>query len=167
MKLLFITKYMAGDFVGIQKELNIVLAAYVAVFVSMTLDLIFGVRAAWQRGDARTSYGFRRSTLKFLEYYACMLIAFIIDVISSISESVNMPYATFLMALILVGIEAFSIWENFQNKKLKSIDKKDVKTILSLIENRDDIVNAVINAAKKQLDKEKEEKDNGNETGAN
>lgn len=163
MELLFITKYLHNDFVGIIKEMHIVLVAFIAVFGAMALDFVFGVRAAKRRGEARTSYGFRRSTLKFLEYYACMLIAFIVDVIASISESINLPYITFFVALILVGIEAYSIWENLQNKKLKSIDKDDLKTLLTLVAHRGDILNAAIKAAQDKLDKTETEKLNNEE----
>lgn len=152
MKLLFLTKYLDGNNDAIIQELHIVLLAFVLVFVAMFIDLIFGVRAAKLRGEARTSYGFRRTTLKFLEYYAIMMLTFIIDVIASISEHSNLPYVTFLAALILVGIEAFSVYENFQNKKLKSVGKEDLKTLLTLIQNRDDILNSVIEAAQKKLE---------------
>lgn len=135
MDFLFVTKYLSGDIIGIVKELHIVFVAIVAVFVGMCLDFVFGVRKAKLTGVARSSYGFRRTVLKFIEYYSAMIIAFVLDVILSIVEPISLPYATFACAAFLIFIEAKSIRENILDKDgIKDQNKEIQKLLISFKE---------------------------------
>lgn len=161
MEFLFITKYLSGDIAGIVKELHVVLIAVVAVFIAMSIDLFFGIRKAKLNGIARSSYGFRRSVIKFIEYYAAFIIAFMLDVISSISESVNLPYITFIVAAFLIFIEAKSIRENILDQDRMKDQNKDIRMLVSLFKNRGDMLKSILEVLEKQLTKEKEDNEDG------
>lgn len=161
MNLLFITKYLAGDIPGIFKELNIVAVACIMVFVAMAIDLCFGIRNARIRGVARTSYGFRRTITKFLQYYSTLLMAFTLDVIASISDHINLPYITFLMAAYLIFIEARSVRENVFDKDGIKQQNKDFQLLAKLLANKGDVVKSLIDAVQKL--EEKEDKDDEND----
>lgn len=155
MNLLFITKYLSGDLVSLIRELYIVLIPFFAVLLAMILDLFFGIQKAKSLGEARTSYGLRRSVRKFIEYYSMLILAFVIDVLASIIDNYNLPYITFAAAAYLVFTEILSIREKASEKERRR-QNKDIGTLLTLIENRGDIANAITDIVKKRLEEEKE-----------
>lgn len=150
MEFLFVTKYLSGDIVGIIKELHIVFVAIVAVFVGMCLDFFFGIRKAKRNNVVRSSYGLRRTILKFIEYYSAMIIAFVLDLICSIAEPISMPYFTFACAGYIIYTEAKSIRENILDKDGIKDQNKEIQKILYFIKNKGGSIDSMIEL----LDKE-------------
>lgn len=161
MELLFITKYLDGNIEGIIKELYIVLLAFIIVSAAIAIDLFYGIRRAKRLGVARTSYGFRRTVTKCLQYYSVMLFAFMLDVLASIVDQINMPYFSFIMAAFLVYIEFKSVRENISDKEGIKQQNKDLRDLLNLLVNRGDGLKALAD----QLDEKikKDEKDESDE----
>lgn len=148
--LLFITKYLAGDFEGLQKEVYVLVVPYAVVFIAIVLDLIAGLIKAGRLGEACTSIGLRRTVGKFKDYYGTLLIATLIDVLLSIVEVYNMPYATFAAGLYLTFIEGLSIREKGEDK-MRRRSNKDLQALISILENRGDLVKAFSDILKKEI----------------
>ncbi len=155
MNLLFITKYLAGDIGSLIKEIKIALIPFFIVLIAMILDLIFGIQKAISLGEARTSYGLRRTGKKFIEYYSMMILAFTVDVLASIVDSYNLPYITFAIGAYLVITEGLSIREKASEKERRK-QNKDISMLLSILENRGDIFKTITDIAKKEIDKSNE-----------
>lgn len=168
MNLLFITKYLSGDMIALMREIKIALIPFFLVLIAMSLDLIFGIQKAISIGEARTSYGLRRTGKKFIEYYSMMILAFTVDVLASIIDSYNLPYITFAIGAYLVITEGLSIREKASEKERRK-QNKDIGVLLSILENRGDILKTITDIAKKEIDKsnellEKEKEDKENDT---
>lgn len=148
--LLFITKYLAGDFDAIQKEVYILAVPYAVVFIAMVLDLIAGLFKAVKLGEARTSEGLKRSVTKFKDYYGMLLVATLIDILLSVIEPYNVPYATFASGIYLTFIEGLSIREKGEDK-IRRQSNKDLKALVAVLENRGDLVKAFIEIVKNEI----------------
>lgn len=148
--LLFITKYLAGDFDAIQKEVYILAVPYVVVFIAMGLDLIAGILKAKKLGEARTSIGLRRTVSKFKDYFGMLLIASLIDVLLSVVDVYSLPYVTFACGLYLTFIEGLSIREKGEDK-IRRQNNKDLKALIAVLENRGDLVKAFVEMVKNEI----------------
>ena len=97
--------------------------AMLVVIIAMAVDLVSGIRKAKIRGEARTSYGFSRSLTKFLVYQGILLIATCIDTLLhfglyNFTDSVYViPCVELLMAIILCGVELWSVYEKAEDKE--------------------------------------------------
>ena len=97
--------------------------AMITVLVAMAVDLVSGIRKAKIRGEARTSYGFSRSLTKFLIYEGILLIAHCIDILlhfglhKIVESSYDIPCVVILMAILLCGVELWSVYEKAENKQ--------------------------------------------------
>lgn len=58
---------------------KIIAISYMAVILAMLIDLIFGIRKAKIRKEARTSEGLKRTTEKATKYFAPMVCLTIVD----------------------------------------------------------------------------------------
>lgn len=148
--LLFITKYLNGDFTAIQKEVYILAVPYAVVFIAMVLDLIAGILKAKKIGEARTSVGLRRTVSKFKDYYSMLLIATLIDVLLSVMPIYELPYATFTAGLYLTFIEGLSIREKGEDK-IRRQGNKDLKALIAVLENRGDLAKAFAEIVKNEI----------------
>lgn len=148
--LLFITKYLDGDFEAIQKEVYILAVPYAVVFIAMVLDLIAGILKARKLGEATTSEGLKRTVAKFKDYYGMLLVATLIDILLSVVEPYNLPYATFASGIYLTTIEGLSIREKGEDK-IRRQGNKDLKVLVSLLENRGDLVKAFVDIVKSEI----------------
>lgn len=148
--LLFITKYLDGDFNAIQKEVYILAVPYAVVFIAMVLDLIAGILKAKKLGEARTSIGLRRTVSKFKDYYGMLLVATLIDILLSVIEPYNVPYATFASGIYLTFIEGLSIREKGEDK-IRRQGNKDLKALVAVLENRGDLVKAFAEIVKNEI----------------
>lgn len=153
--LLFITKYISGDFYAIEKEVYILAVPYAIVFFAMVLDLIAGILKALKLGEARTSEGLKRSVRKFKDYYGMLLIATLIDVLLSVVEVYNLPYITFACGVYLTFIEGLSIREKGEDK-IRRQSNKDLKALVAVLENRGDLVKAFAEIVKNEINKDEE-----------
>lgn len=110
---------------GIMYTISVI--AMIAVIVAMAVDLISGIRKAKIRGEARTSYGFSRSLTKFLIYQGILLIATCIDTLlhfglyNIIDTTYIVPCTELLMAIILCGVELWSVYEKAETKERRKM----------------------------------------------
>jgi len=96
-------------------QLVVLLVIYLLVAVSIFLDLWAGIRKAKQRGEFRSSAGFRKTVDKFCRYYNMLLAVTVIDVLAMlVCGLLNhlygyhipvLPYVTALGAVFICFIE--------------------------------------------------------------
>lgn len=158
-KLLFITKYLTGELEALQKEVYILAVPYAIVFIAMTLDLVAGIMKARKLGEARTSEGLKRSVSKFRDYYGMLLVATLMDILISVVEVYNLPYITFACGIYLTFIEGLSIREKGEDKTRRQ-NHKDLKALITILENRGDLVKGLIEVVKEEINQESNKTNN-------
>jgi hypothetical protein len=151
-----IEHFLTKNYDALKMQLGIILIVWVLVGVAIAVDLFTGYRKAKQRGEARTSYGLRRTVDKSLRYYSLMIIAFLFDCI--IMFFLQHPVATFIFAAFLFAIELKSIWEK-ADKKTQKNELQMMKDIIELIKNREDLAEQFAKLLKEKTEKKKEETD--------
>jgi len=112
-------------------QLVVLLVIYLLVAVSIFLDLWAGIRKAKQRGEFRSSAGFRKTVDKFCRYYNMLLAVTVIDVLAMlVCGLLNhlygyhipvLPYVTALGAVFICFIEVKSIFEKNDQKEQAKI----------------------------------------------
>jgi hypothetical protein len=135
MKMLFIPSIINQNWSHFNALLTVLAVLYACVFVSVLIDLYFGVKRAKRLNIARTSYGYRRTITKLTSYFGLLLMLTIADVAASVV--LKMPYFTVLGAIGIVIVEAKSVYENLKHED-KGIEEVQ-KTLLKLLENKDQI----------------------------
>ena len=135
MKLLFIRSIMNKDWSHLNGLLAVLAVLYSCVFVSVLIDLFFGVKRAKQLKVVRTSFGYRRTITKLTSYFGLMIMLTIGDIVASVVF--EMPYFTVVGAIGIVLIEAKSVFENLrqENKNVDDIQK----VLLKIFENKEEI----------------------------
>ena len=135
MKLLFIPSIMNKDWSHFNGLLAVLAVLYSCVFVSVLIDLFFGVKRAKQLKVVRTSFGYRRTITKLTSYFGLMIMLTIGDIVASVVF--EMPYFTVIGAIGIVLIEAKSVFENLrqENKNVDDIQK----VLLKIFENKEEI----------------------------
>lgn len=150
MKLLFIPSIMNHDWTRVNEFLTVLAVLYACVFLSVIIDLFFGVRRAKHLKIIRTSFGYRRTITKLTSYFGLMIMLSIADIVASVVF--DMPYFTVIGAIGIVLVEVKSVFEKLrqENKSVEDIQK----VLLNLFENKEDI-QALISFlnSKKQEDK--------------
>ena len=142
MKPLFIPYLINHDWNHLKTVLTVVAVLYVCVFLSVLIDLFFGVRRAKRLNIVRTSSNYRRTITKLTNYFGLMLMLSIADIVASVVF--KMPYFTVTGAIGIVLVEAKSVFENLKDQEksmeevqkmlLKILENKvEIKTILSLL----------------------------------
>ncbi len=95
----------------------------VLVAICMVVDLITGIFHAKARKEQITSYGYRRTIAKFIQYGGALMIGIMLTTMADRTELKGleslMPYLSDGMAIFIIYIELISILEN-----LEGIDKK-------------------------------------------
>lgn len=135
MKLLFIPSIMNKDWSHLNGLLAVLAVLYSCVFLSVLIDLFFGVKRAKQLKVVRTSFGYRRTITKLTSYFGLMIMLTIGDIVASVVF--EMPYFTVVGAIGIVLIEAKSVFENLrqENKNVDDIQK----VLLNIFENKEEI----------------------------
>lgn len=135
MKLLFIPSIMNKDWSHLNGLLAVLAVLYSCVFLSVLIDLFFGVKRAKQLKVVRTSFGYRRTITKLTSYFGLMIMLTIGDIVASVVF--EMPYFTVVGAIGIVLIEAKSVFENLrqENKNVDDIQK----VLLKIFENKEEI----------------------------
>lgn len=135
MKLLFIPSIMNKDWSHFNGLLAVLAVLYSCVFVSVLIDLFFGVKRAKKLKVVRTSFGYRRTITKLTSYFGLMIMLTIGDIVASVVF--EMPYFTVIGAIGIVLIEAKSVFENLrqENKNVDDIQK----VLLKIFENKEEI----------------------------
>jgi hypothetical protein len=126
---------MNEDWSRFNALLTVLAILYACVFVSVLIDLFFGVKRAKRLKIVRTSFGYRRTITKLTSYFGLMLMLSIADIAASVIF--KMPYFTVAGAIGIVMVEAKSVYENLkqQEKSMEEIQK----ALLKLFENKEEI----------------------------
>ena len=135
MKLLFIPSIMTQDWSHFNALLTVLAVLYACVFLSVLIDLFFGVKRAKRLNIVRTSFGYRRTITKLTSYFGLMLMLSIADIAASVIF--KMPYFTVIGAIGIVMVEAKSVYENLKQEE-KSVEEVQ-KALLKLFENKEEI----------------------------
>lgn len=146
--ILFIESLLTGDLDALRIKLGIVTIMWLLVALAIGIDLISGWHKAKLRGEARTSYGLRRTVTKSVLYYALMLFAFMFDCIGTFFYP--QPYVTLLAAAFLILIECKSIIEKAHDKDRWKLNK-NLDDLHTIFENRDDLLKGLSEIIKKQI----------------
>ena len=127
--LLFYGTVMLGIKVKFLPDLNLM----GWVFVLMLVDFITGLIKAKLMSVARTSTGFRRSLIKFVQYGCAILVSIVLRNTSGVDSTI-MQYANDGILVFIIYIEAASIFENIYACDQDSrFAKFFIKPILSLL----------------------------------
>nr|DAE86698.1 MAG TPA: holin [Caudoviricetes sp.] len=106
----------------------------VATICAMAIDFIAGVIKAKQRGEARTSTGYKKTAIKAQKYFSPFMVLIFIDLICCIV--VPFPVFSMLWAAYCVFCEFKSVREkSWQKAELRKAEK----TMSVIIENKDEI----------------------------
>jgi len=135
MNLLFIPSIISEDWSHFKALLTVLAVLYACVFVSVIIDLFFGVKRAKRLKIARTSFGYRRTITKLTSYFGLLLMLTIADIAASVI--LKMPYFTVVGAIGIVIVEAKSVFENVRQEE-KSVEEVQ-KALLKIFENKDEI----------------------------
>ena len=132
---MFIPSIMNEDWSSLNALLTVLAVLYACVFVSVLIDLYFGVKRAKRLNIARTSFGYRRTVTKLTSYFGLMLMLTVADVAASVIF--KMPYFTVFGAIGIVMVEVKSVFEKLkqQEKSMEEIQK----LLLKLFENKEEI----------------------------
>ena len=116
------------------------IAFYISILVAVGLDLISGIRKSRAAGIKVThSHGIRITLDKLSRYFVLLLSASTLDavtIISGLPEIHNLPilpYVTFIITVIILIVESYSIWEKDEHKgkyiEAAKIAKEAVKSV--------------------------------------
>ena len=84
MKLLFIPSIMNKDWAHLNELLTVLAVLYACVFMSVVIDLFFGVKRSKRLKIVRTSFGYRRTITKLASYFGLMIMLSIADIVASV-----------------------------------------------------------------------------------
>lgn len=134
--------------------------AMVIVLIAMAVDLVSGIRKAKIRGEARTSYGFSRTLTKFMIYEGILLIAQCIDILlhfglhNFIEQAYDIPCIVLLMAIVLCGVEMWSVYERAEEKQRRKAGR--IVAAGAQLLDRDTLAAVIAEAVKNAVNKEGE-----------
>jgi len=107
-------------------QLIIVLLCYVVDIVAILVDLRAGIKKAKQRGEYRSSTGYRRTIEKATKYFNFLIFGLLFDTLQITvcyllhnqvgSNLPNIPFITILFAVGILIIEVKSVYEKAENK---------------------------------------------------
>ena len=126
---------MNKDWDNFNSLLTVLAVLYTCVFLSVLIDLFFGVRRTKRLKIVRTSFGYRRTITKLTSYFGLMIMLSIADIVASVVF--DMPYFTVIGAIGIVLVEAKSVFENLR-QETKNVDEIQ-KVLLKLFENKEEI----------------------------
>ena len=135
MNLPFIPSIMNKDWSQINVLLTVLAVLYACVFMSVIVDLFFGVKRAKRLKIVRTSYGYRRTITKLTSYFGLMIMLSIADIVASVVF--DMPYFTVIGAIGIILVEAKSVFEHLR-QETKNVEDVQ-KMLFKLFENKEEI----------------------------
>ncbi len=135
MNLPFISSIMNKDWSQINVLLTVLAVLYACVFMSVIVDLFFGVKRAKRLKIVRTSYGYRRTITKLTSYFGLMIMLSIADIVASVVF--DMPYFTVIGAIGIILVEAKSVFEHLR-QETKNVEDVQ-KMLFKLFENKEEI----------------------------
>ena len=123
-------------------QLIIVLLCYMVDIVAILVDLRAGIKKAKQRGEYRSSTGYRRTIEKATKYFNFLIFGLLFDTLQITvcyllhnqvgSNLPNIPFVTILFAVGILIIEVKSVYEKAENKTKNEI-KDAAKTAQEVI----------------------------------
>ena len=123
-------------------QLIIVLLCYVVDIVAIIVDLRAGIKKAKQRGEYRSSTGYRRTIEKAIKYFNFLIFGLLFDTLQITvcyllhnqvgSNLPNIPFITIIFAVGILIIEVKSVYEKAENKTKNEI-KDAAKTAQEVI----------------------------------
>lgn len=133
----------------------ILLGIYILVLLMIFADLWSGVRKAKRIGEARTSYGYRRTISKIAQYYNILIAGTIVDSIYGLlswyleiyyqTSLWLFPFITFFMAIVLCLIEIKSIREKAEDKVRFDRAGQVVQQVFINRENLEEVAKTISN----------------------
>ena len=140
-------------------ELIIIVIACFIVLFAMAIDLASGLAKAKVRGEIRSSWGLKRSLIKFITYEGGMLIAAGIDLLISLCNVMalvhleileGIPIVTCMVGIFLLVVEWLSVREKADEKTKTEFSRveKLAKTMVSRQELVDALTDALSQASK-------------------
>ena len=135
MNLPFIPSIMNKDWSQINVLLTVLAVLYACVFMTVIVDLFFGVKRAKRLKIVRTSYGYRRTITKLTSYFGLMIMLSIADIVASVVF--DMPYFTVIGAIGIILVEAKSVFEHLR-QETKNVEDVQ-KMLFKLFENKEEI----------------------------
>jgi len=135
MNLLFIPSIVNEDWNRFYALLTVWVVLYACVFLSVVIDLFFGLRRAKRLEITRTSAGYRRTITKLTSYFGLMFMLSIADMAASVVF--KMPYFTVIGTIGIVLVEAKSVFENLKQEE-KNIEEIQ-KALIKFFENKEEI----------------------------
>lgn len=120
-------------------NLSLVTAIVALVVVaSMAIDLASGLYKASLRGEAKTSFGLQRTTLKCITYLGSVLICYGVDVLVHLGKLwealgwnwlLGIPVFAIIIGVFNCVVELFSVREKADSKA----DKRAIKNVLAIV----------------------------------
>lgn len=140
-------------------ELIIIVIACFIVLLAMAIDLASGLAKAKVRGEIRSSWGLKRSLIKFITYEGGMLIASGIDLLIYLCKVMalvhleileGIPIVTCMVGIFLLVVEWLSVREKADEKTKTEFSRveKLAKTMVSRQELVDALTDALSQASK-------------------
>lgn len=136
-------------------DVIIVTICFIGIILAMAVDLVTGVQKARERGEARTSTGFKKTCDKARKYFGPFLICVFMDMVSCIV--IPFPIFSIIWTIWVLCCEYTSVREKAWEKA--EIRKQD-KTMQVILENRSDLTKAIADALK-MLQEQREGKQDG------
>ncbi len=139
---------MTKDWGNLNALITVLAVLYTCVFLSVLIDLFFGVRRAKRLKIVRTSSGYRRTISKLTNYFGLMLMLSIADIV--VSVVFKMPYFTVAGAVGIVFVEAKSVFENLKQQEKNIAEVQSM--LLKILEHKDQIQDmlSLLNTDKKE-----------------
>ena len=133
-------KDVIDNFINEHMMIHIVLIALciAATIGAMFVDLVSGIMKAKQRGEARTSTGYKKTAIKAKKYFTPFIELCFIDLLCCVA----IPFPVFSM--IWTGYCIFCEFKSVREKSWEKAElRKAEKTMSVIIENKDDIARIV------------------------
>ena len=129
--------------------------AAAAMLGAMAIDFMFGIYKAKQRGEARTSTGYKKTAAKAQKYFSPFMVLVFIDIIGSVV--IPFPVFSMLWAAYCVFCEFKSVREkSWQKEELRKAER----TMSRILENKEDIAKMaaqILFETKKEEEKKNEQ----------
>lgn len=127
-----------GDFHHIQLFVTVIFVMWFLQVLAVLLDFWSGTNTARALGQKLYSNGFRRSFAKLGDYWRVAVMFLLIDIIGALFAWYNLPFATILVTLAVIGIEVRSVWENARAKKSQAAKLPDtIRDIIKCVTVKD------------------------------
>ena len=149
--------------------LVITLIFCLGILMAVLIDLVTGLNKAKKNGVIRSSYGYRRTVEKLVQYYSLIFALIVIDCMHIASiwyidkfhgyNIIMFPFATLIGTLCIIMIEVKSIYEKAEDKQRFH----EAGALLVNVAKNKDNIEATIKDLQRYLDVQKETEDKINQ----